>query len=55
MTWVFVWLLVGAGFQVSETFATQEACENARSVMSRTHLSDYGREVEQTYACQRVK
>lgn len=51
--WFYAWLLVGAGFQVSEPYTTQAECAIMQHMTAATMLSPDGRPIEKVYLCQR--
>lgn len=53
--WYFAWLLTGAGFQVSDPYPNQLACEGARIEMERTMTNHRGRPVEKVYMCMQAQ
>lgn len=50
-----MWLLIGAGFQVSEPYATVAACQAAQENVAIFGYSPEGRMVERTYPCIKVR
>jgi hypothetical protein len=51
MIWVFVWLLMAGGSQVSDEYATQQACEGARVAVEKEGANTHGQPIEKTYPC----
>lgn len=51
MVWSFVWLLAGAGFQVSPAYPTEAACMAAWEPVHETMRSPEGKRIEVLYDC----